>query len=140
MAQEFMIGELAKRADTKVQTIRYYENIGVMPEANRASNNRRLYDERHLERLTFIRHSRDLGFGLDDIRALLSLADQPTRPCEEVDAIAKAHLEKVEDKLASLRILQAELTRMIHECEGGKISECRIIQVLADHNLCKMHL
>lgn len=139
MTQELMIGELAKRADTKVQTIRYYEGIGVMPKAIRAANNRRLYDETHLERLTFVRHSRELGFSLDDIRNLLELSDQPDRPCEEVDAIARAHLDSVESKIASLQVLQDELRRMINHCSGGHVSDCRIIEVLANHNLCQSH-
>ncbi|WP_417461169.1 MerR family transcriptional regulator [Kordiimonas sp.] len=139
MAQDFMIGELAKRTDTKVQTIRYYEEIGVMPKAIRAANNRRLYNEIHLERLTFIRHSRELGFSLDDIRNLLELSDQPDRPCEEVDAIARGHLKEVERKIAALQVMQAELKRMITNCSGGAISDCRIIKVLADHSLCQSH-
>lgn len=139
MAQEFMIGELARRTETKVQTIRYYEEIGVMPQAIRAANNRRLYDDAHLERLTFIRHSRELGFSLDDIRNLLELSDQPARPCGEVDAIARQHLNTVETKIASLQVLQAELKRMINNCSGGAISDCRIIKVLADHSLCSEH-
>jgi len=139
MAQDFMIGELAKRTDTKVQTIRYYEEIGVMPKAIRAANNRRLYNEIHLERLTFIRHSRELGFSLDDIRNLLELSDQPDRPCEEVDAIARGHLKEVERKIAALQVMQAELKRMITNCSGETISDCRIIKVLADHSLCQKH-
>lgn len=139
MIQDFMIGELAKRADTRVQTIRYYEEIGVMPKAIRAANNRRLYNETHLERLTFIRHSRDLGFSLDNIRNLLELSDQPDRPCEEVDTIARGHLKEVERKIAALQVMQAELKRMISHCSGGTISDCRIIKVLADHSLCQEH-
>lgn len=139
MAHDFMIGELAKRADTRVQTIRYYEEIGVMPKAIRAANNRRLYNETHLERLTFIRHSRDLGFSLDNIRNLLELSDQPDRPCEEVDTIARGHLKEVERKIAALQVMQAELKRMISHCSGGTISDCRIIKVLADHSLCQEH-
>ncbi len=139
MAQDFMIGELSKRTDTKVQTIRYYEEIGVMPKAVRAANNRRLYNEIHLERLTFIRHSRELGFSLDDIRNLLELSDQPDRPCEEVDAIARGHLKEVERKIAALQVMQAELKRMITNCSGETISDCRIIKVLADHSLCQEH-
>ncbi len=139
MAQDFMIGELSKRTNTKVQTIRYYEEIGVMPKAIRAENNRRLYNETHLERLTFIRHSRELGFSLDDIRNLLNLSDQPDRPCEEVDAIARGHLKDVERKIAALQVMQSELKRMITHCSGGSISDCRIIEVLADHSLCQEH-
>ncbi|WCL52898.1 MerR family transcriptional regulator [Gimibacter soli] len=139
MAQDFMIGELAKRTDTKVQTIRYYEEIGVMPKAIRTTNNRRVYNEIHLERLTFIRHSRELGFSLDDIRNLLEFSDQPDRPCEEVDAIARAHLKRVDRKIAALEVMQTELKRMINHCSGGTISDCRIIKVLADHSLCQEH-
>ena len=139
MVRDFMIGKLAVRADTKVQTIRYYEEIGVMPKAIRAANNRRLYNETHLERLTFIRHSRELGFSLDDIRNLLELSDQPDRPCAEVDKITRRHLNEVERKMASLQVMKAELMRMVSHCSGGTISDCRIIKVLADHSLCREH-
>lgn len=139
MVQDFMIGELSKRTDTKVQTIRYYEEIGVMPKAIRAANNRRLYNETHLDRLTFIRHSRELGFSLDNIRNLLEFSDQPGRSCEEVDAIARGHLKEVERKIAALQVMQVELKRMITNCSGETISDCRIIKVLADHSLCQEH-
>lgn len=139
MADDFMIGELARRTGCKVQTIRYYEEIGVMPPAVRAANNRRIYDDTHLERLTFIRHSRDLGFSLDDVRSLLGFTDQPNRPCDEVDAIARNHLDEIERKIVSLQLLESELKRMIEQCAGGTVSDCRIIKVLADHNLCTEH-
>jgi len=140
MAQDIMIGELAKKTGTKVQTIRYYEDVGVMPLPARATNNRRLYNNSHLERLTFIRHSRALGFSLDDIRNLLALVDQPGRHCDEVDTIARDHLTDVEEKIASLQVLKAELERMVSRCAGGTVSDCRIIKVLADHNLCETHI
>jgi len=140
MTQDFMIGELAKKTGTKVQTIRYYEDIGVMPFPARAANNRRLYNNNHLERLTFIRHSRELGFSLDDIRNLLALVDQPDKHCDEVDTIARDHLTDVEGKIASLQVLKAELERMVSHCTGGTVSDCRIIKVLADHTLCKIHV
>lgn len=139
MVKEFMIGELAKRTSTKVQTIRYYEDIGVMPKAPRAANNRRLYNENHLERLTFVRHSRELGFSLDDIRNLLELSDHPEQSCKEVDVIARAHLDNIETKINSLKVLRTELMRMIEHCSRGNVSDCRIIKVLADHKLCLNH-
>jgi len=139
VSHDFLIGELAKRTGSKVQTIRYYEEIGVMPPAQRAANNRRIYTDTHLERLTFIRHSRELGFSLDDIRNLLELSDHPDKPCDEVDAIARNHLEEVERKISSLKILQSELKRMIKQCSGRNVSNCRIIKVLADHNQCQEH-
>ncbi|WP_339864814.1 helix-turn-helix domain-containing protein [Paremcibacter congregatus] len=139
MTKDFMIGELAKRTGSKVPTIRYYEEIGVMPLAARAANNRRIYNEKHLERLNFICHCRELGFSLDEIRNLLDLSDHPSRSCNEVDYIARNHLKEVEQKIASLSVLKSELNRMISHCEGGTISDCRIIKVLADHTLCEEH-
>jgi len=128
-----MIGALAKRAGSNVQTVRYYEKIGVMPPAQRAANNRRIYDNKHLERLTFVRHCRELGFSLDDVRNLLGLVDQPDRPCDEIDTIARNHLEDVDTKIAALKIMRTELQRMISECAGERVSNCNIVKVLADH-------
>ena len=92
MAGDFLtIGELGRRTDTKVETIRYYDRIGLLAAPSRTAGNYRAYDAEHLNRLSFIRRSRDLGFSLDQVRALLDLADQRDRSCETVDAIAKAH-------------------------------------------------
>jgi len=134
-----MIGELAGLTGAKVPTIRYYEEIGVMPRAERAANNRRIYTHKHLERLTFIRHCRELGFSLDAIRDLLDFADHPARSCAEVDDIARNHLKEVDQKIASLSVLKSELNRMLSQCEGGTVAKCRIIKVLADHSLCQDH-
>ena len=134
-----MIGELASLTGAKVPTIRYYEEIGVMPPAVRAANNRRIYGHKHLERLTFIRHCRDLGFSLGAIRNLLDFADHPARSCAEVDDIARNHLKEVDQKIASLSVLRSELKRMLSQCEGGTVAKCRIIKVLADHSLCRDH-
>ena len=139
MPEEFMIGELAKRTSCKVPTIRYYEQVGIMPLATRATNNRRIYNQKHVERLSFICHCRELGFSLNKIRELLELADQPSRPCIEVDIIARNHLREIKQKIKSLTVLKSELNRMISNCEGATVSDCRIIKVLADHNLCKEH-
>ncbi len=139
MSEKFMIGALAKRAKCKVQTIRYYEDIGIMPAALRAANNRRIYTDSHLERLTFIRHSRELGFSLDDIRALLSLSDVPDQTCADIDTIARNHLAEVNEKISSLMVLKAELERMVTACAGGSVSDCQIIKLLSDHRLCQNH-
>ena len=130
------IGELSRRTATKVQTIRYYEQIGLMREAERSAGGQRRYAERDLERLAFIRHARELGFPLDAIRELLDLADNPKRPCEEADAIARRQLIRVEQRIRRLEALRAELTRMLEECAGGRVSECRVIEVLRDHSQC----
>lgn len=130
------IGDLAKKTGTKVQTIRYYEQIGLMPEPGRTAGGQRRFGNTELDRLAFIRHARQLGFPLDAIRELLDLSDQPHRPCEEADAIARRQLRQVEQRMARLEALQAELKRMVHECSGGRTSDCRVLEVLRDHSEC----
>jgi len=125
------IGDLAKRTGAKVETIRYYERIGLLPEPGRTEGNYRSYDEAHLGRLSFIRRARDLGFSLDQVRALLGLADQRDRPCEAVDVIARQHLAEVERKIADLNALRDELADLIGLCRRGTVAECRIIETLA---------
>ena len=130
------IGELAARTGCKVQTIRYYEQIGLMPEPARTEGNQRRYGSQHLERLAFIRHGRQLGFPLEAIRELLSLADKPDRSCSAADQIARRQLELVESRIARLEALKAELKRMIVQCRHGRVATCRVIEVLTDHAKC----
>ena len=130
--RELSIGELALQTGCKVQTIRYYEQIGLMPEPLRTEGNQRRYGAQHLARLAFVRHSRELGFPLDAIRELLSLADTPDQSCTAADEIARRQLRAVEGRMKRLKALQAELKRMVAQCSGGKISSCRVIEVLAD--------
>ena len=130
------IGKLGRAAGVKVPTIRYYEAIGLLPEAGRSAGNQRLYGPAAQKRLAFIRHARELGFGLDAIRDLLSLQDRPDQSCEAADAIAQAQLAAVEARLARLVALKAELERMVAQCAHGSIADCRVIETLADHGLC----
>ena len=130
------IGDLSRETGCKVQTIRYYEEIGLMPVPERSAGNQRRYGKGHLDRLGFIRHGRELGFSLEAIRELLSLADHPARSCQAADAIARAQLHQVESRITRLRALEKELKRMVVECAGGHISDCRVIEVLADHSKC----
>lgn len=130
------IGKLAKRTGTKVQTIRYYEEIGLMPEPGRTEGGQRRYGDAALDRLAFIRHARDLGFGLEAIRELLDLSDRPDRPCADVDAVARRHLADVERRIARLNSLRLELDRMLADCGAGRVSECRVLEVLRDHSEC----
>lgn len=132
MPADYSIGDLARETGCKVQTIRYYEQIGLMPEPARSAGNQRRYDRRHVERLAFIRHSRQLGFPLDAIRELLGLVDQPERSCAAADEIARRQLEAVEQRIVRLQALKIELERMIEQCRGGRIDDCRIVEVLAD--------
>lgn len=130
--QEFSIGQLAAQTGSKVQTIRYYEQIGLMPEPLRTQGKQRRYGQQHMARLSFIRHSRELGFPLDAIRELLGLADVPDRSCAAADAIAQRQLEAVERRIKQLKALKTELKRMIAQCRGGTICDCHVIEVLAD--------
>jgi Cu(I)-responsive transcriptional regulator len=130
------IGSLAKKTGTKVQTIRYYEQIGLMPEPGRTEGGQRRYGDDELDRLAFIRHARQLGFSLEAIRELLDLSDHPHRPCLEADAIARRQLKQVEQRLARLEALRTELQRMVHECSGGQTADCRVLEVLRDHSEC----
>lgn len=133
---ELSIGDLARDAGCTVQIIRHYEKIGLLPTPRRTSGNRRTYTTEQAVRLQFIRHSRELGFSLEDIRQLLTFSDQPDQPCETVNTIARRHLHSVQQRMTRLRSMERELKRMIRECGGGIVAECRIIEVLADHSKC----
>ena len=126
------IGELAVRTGTTPETIRYYERIGVLPAPSRKGGGRyRRYGSTDVERLRFVRRARALGFSLDEVRELLGLADEPNRPCAEVDQLARAHLGAVNEKVERLLALRGELQRLIGECEGGRsVAECRIFGAL----------
>ncbi|MDC7812792.1 MerR family transcriptional regulator [Sphingomonas koreensis] len=127
----FTIGELGKATGTNVETIRYYERIGLLAKPERTSGNYRSYRKAELGRLSFIRRARDLGFPLDRVRALLSLSDDRTRDCAMVDALARDHLAEVECKIADLTALRSELSALLDTCEGGTVGDCRIIEALA---------
>jgi DNA-binding transcriptional MerR regulator len=129
----FTIGRLARETGCKIPTIRYYEDIGLLPRPPRSRGNQRLYGKAHLDRLSFIRHCRELGFTQTEIRDLLQLRDHPDADCDAVTAIARQHLEEVKRRINSLRLLQVELRRMLDACKGGRVAECRIIEALADH-------
>jgi len=130
------IGTLAAQTGAKVQTIRYYERIGLMPEPGRTPGGQRRYGEAELDRLGFIRHARQLGFSLEAIRELLELSDSPGRSCAEVDRIARRQLLEVERRIARLETLRDELRRMIGECSRDTVAECRVLEVLRDHAAC----
>lgn len=130
------IGVLSEATGVKVPTIRFYEQIGLLPAPLRTHSNRRSYGEPHLQRLRFIRHARDLGFSVEDIRELLAMTAQPQASCHGADSIARRHLGEVERRIAQLQSLRGELQRMIGECSHGRIADCRVIESLADHGHC----
>ncbi|WP_380871503.1 MerR family transcriptional regulator [Sphingomonas sp. DBB INV C78] len=131
MATGLTIGHLAKAAETKVETVRYYERIGLLEAPGRTQGNYRAYGADALSRLSFIRRARDLGFSIDQVRDLLNLAGQKQRDCGSVDVMALEHLAEIDRKLADLTALRRELGALISSCQGGTISECRILEALA---------
>ncbi len=135
------IGDLARRTGVKVPTIRYYEQIGLLPLPPRTAGGQRRYGEDELKRLDFIRHARDLAFDIEDIRQLLALTGAPQRSCHEADSIAIRHLAEIAARIRRLEALRDELQRMVDECGHGRICECRILEVIGDHGQCghEMH-
>src|SRR5215213_1133505 len=111
------IGELSRRTGVKVPTIRYYEQVGLMPAPPRTPGKQRRYGPAEVDRLNFIRHARELGFEVEAIRELLAMSAQPDRSCAEVD-----------QRIAHLTALRAELQRMVDACGHGRVCECRVIE------------
>ncbi len=133
---QMTIGRLSKAAGVKVTTIRYYESIDLMGEPERSASGQRLYDEQAVQRLSFIRHARDLGFPIDSIRELINLQAHPGDDCSQVDIIARRQLADVRQKLSQLEALEAELKRMVSACAGGSIATCKVLETLGDHAHC----
>jgi len=130
------IGDLSKQTGVKVPTIRYYEQIGMLATPDRTSGNQRRYERVDLDRLSFIKHARDLGLTLSAIRDLIDLSAHPERPCADVDRIVEEHLASVRDRIGRLRRLESELVRITRACDTGKVGECSVIHALANHALC----
>lgn len=130
------IGRLSKAAGVKVTTIRYYESIGLMGTPDRSESGQRQYGDDAVQRLSFIRHARDLGFPMEAIRDLIELQTEPDHDCADVDTIARHQLADVRKRLNQLEALEAELKRMIASCEGGKVGTCRVMAALNNHGEC----
>ncbi len=126
-----LIGGLAKATGTKINTIRFYEDIGLMPEAERTPSGQRTYIDQDVERLTFIRSARKLGFSISEARSLLKLKDAPSERCQEAMNIAARHLRGVDERLAQLTALRGELLDITLSCKGGTVSDCKIIDSLS---------
>lgn len=124
------IGIASAQTGVKIPTIRYYEQIGLLPKPIRTRSNRRGYGAADLRRLVFIRRARELGFQIDAIRALLALKDNPNQSCLTADMIARARLNEVERRIEILMALKAELVSMIADCSRTRVAECRVIEAL----------
>ncbi len=128
--RDILSGALAKEAGVNVETIRYYENIELMPEPLRTANGYRVYDETGLKRLSFIRRCRELGFSLDEVRGLLGLVDGGDYTCAEVRDLSIVHLGDVRQKIRDLRKMERTLKEMVSQCDGGLVPECPIVDRL----------
>ena len=135
-AADYSIGELASETGVKVPTIRYYEGIGLIPAPPRTEGNQRRYDGAALERLRFIAHARAMGFPMDELRAMLRIAGHRDAPCEDIDALVRARLSEVEDRIARLNALKSDLEGMLHSHHHGTVADCRVVEVLSDHDHC----
>ncbi|WP_413662136.1 Cd(II)/Pb(II)-responsive transcriptional regulator [Microbulbifer sp. CNSA002] len=133
----YKIGEAARRVGCKVETVRYYEQAGLLPEPARSEGNFRLYSESHLEQLRFIRHCRSLDIPLEDIRNLLRLKEAPSQSCTDIDSVVDDQIQRVEKQLESLKQLRKSLVDLRNRCEGGQaINACDIMRELTD---CSCH-
>lgn len=124
------IGELARATGCRVVTIRYYERIGILPPPARAENNYRLYGTKHLQRLRFVRRTRELGFTLDEVRTLLGLVDGGEYTCDDMRCLAQGHLDEVRARLQDLRRMESTLAELVGRCTGGATPDCSMLEAL----------
>ncbi|WP_020679498.1 MerR family transcriptional regulator [Marinobacterium rhizophilum] len=129
MSQGYTIGRLSQLSGVNLETVRYYERIGLLPAPQRADNGYRRYNDAAARRLRFIRRGRELGFGIEAIRTLLQLVDHPQQPCHEADQLTRSHLEDVEAKIADLQAMRDELIRLAG-CQSDSAEHCRLIEAL----------
>jgi MerR family mercuric resistance operon transcriptional regulator len=129
-AGHIAIGTLSRHTGTNIETIRYYERIGLLPAPARSSGGYRLYRTGHLKRLNFVRRARTLGFSIGEVRTLLRLADERKRPCTEVRVVAEAHLKDVRAKIVDLRRMERVLKATVARCAEGKKADCPVIEAL----------
>ena len=134
--RDYAIGELSTLSGVKVPTIRYYEGIGMLAAPPRTEGNQRRYDEAALSRLRFIAHARSMGFPMGSIKSMLRLARHPDEPCEDLDSLVADRLMEVEERISKLSGLRAELTAMLEDHHHDRVADCRIIEVLSDHDEC----
>lgn len=130
-ADQFPIGALSEATGVNIETIRYYEKIGLIPAPPRTEGRHRVYEEIHLKRLTFIRRGRELGFSLDQIRDLLGLVRGHDLTCAEVKAMTEEHVADIRRKVKDLKKLEHVLKELAERCHGRKVPECPILEALS---------
>jgi MerR family mercuric resistance operon transcriptional regulator len=123
-------GQLARRTGANLETLRYYEKIGLLPPPPRSTSGYRTYDDTHERRLGFVLRARELGFSLDEIRVLLRLAEDREQPCAEASRVAASHLAEVRAKIADLRRMERVLKDVVAQCGDGTRPDCPLIESL----------
>ncbi len=126
------IGEISKRTGIAVTTLRYYEQVGMLPAPERLESGYRLYDRRHLERITFLKNTRKLGFSQQRIKALVALLENPNRTSKKVKAAVQSHLEEIREKRRLIQNIENQLNQIIAKCDGGEKSDCPILETLLE--------
>lgn len=134
--QEFSIGELAAATGMKVPTIRYYEQIGLVDPPARTQGNQRRYGRAARERLQFIAHARAMGFPMPSLKAMLRIAGHRDAPCADIDDLVGDRLAEVDERIKRLTRLRTELASMLESCRHGTVADCRVVEVLSDHDEC----
>lgn len=129
--QVFQIGALSRRTGVNIETIRYYEREGLLRRPARTAGGYRTYVPADAQRLAFIRRTRDLGFSLDEVRRLLGLADQKSRSCRSVHALAAQHLSDIRTRISDLKKMEAVLRSMVAECAAGTMPDCPLLEALS---------
>src|ERR1700759_4365796 len=133
---DYSIGELSAHTGVKVPTIRYYEGIGLIAPPARTEGNQRRYDEAARQKLKLSAHARAMGFPMDSLKSMLRIAGHRDAPCADLDALVRARLSDVDDRIARLTALRSELSAMLESHHHGTVSECRVVEVLSDHDQC----
>ena len=131
LASDLQRSDLARLTGCNLETIRYYENVGLMPDPPRTASGHRRYGPAHVERLHFVMRARDLGFTMEEIRGLLSLVDRGSHTCAEVERMGRHHLEVVRDKIRDLQAIEIVLAQTIARCTGSDTPDCPLLDVLS---------
>ncbi|UVE16944.1 MerR family DNA-binding protein [Pseudomonas sp. LS44] len=135
MSKPLTISVLSRASGVNLETIRFYERSGLLPEPLRSASGYRHYQDADVRRLRFIRRGRELGFSLNEIQTLLSLADHPQSPCDEADQLVQQHLTAIEARIRDLRAMQAEL-RKVSACRSEHAEHCRLLEALDNRTCC----
>nr|WP_286750239.1 helix-turn-helix domain-containing protein [Sphingopyxis sp. SCN 67-31] len=122
--------QLARKTGCNLETIRYYEKVGLLPAPTRSANGYRVYSPELVQRLQFIRRARDLGYAMNEIRSLLSLTDTGAQTCAEVMGRTQIHLEDVRRRITDLQKIEATLATTLVKCTGDDVAECPILDAL----------